>query len=64
MDFLFIPLHLQCELCVSGEQPQIVETIPGWAHNITNIGDDEMVVMLWANEIFDLARPDTIAYKV
>jgi len=52
------------ELCVSGEQPQIVETIPGWAHNITNIGDDEMVVMLWANEIFDLARPDTIAYKV
>ena len=48
----------------SGEEPAIVETIPGWVHDITNIGDDEMVVMLWANEIFDRAKPDTIAAKV
>lgn len=48
----------------SGERPQIVETVPGWTHNITNIGDEEMVVMLWANEVFDRARPDTIAEKV
>ena len=34
------------------------------AHDITNVGDDEMVVLLWANEIFDRARPDTIASKV
>jgi UDP-2-acetamido-2,6-beta-L-arabino-hexul-4-ose reductase len=47
-----------------GEQPQIVETVPGWSHDITNIGDDEMVVMLWANEIFDRDNPDTIASKV
>ena len=51
-------------LDTSGEEPVIVETIPGWAHDITNIGDDEMVVMLWANEIFDRAHPDTIASKV
>lgn len=44
-----------------GGEPVVVETIPGWAHDITNIGDDEMIVMLWANEIFDRARPDTIA---
>lgn len=51
--------------CVArGGEPKIVETIPGWAHNITNIGDDELIVMLWANEIFDRARPDTIAMKV
>ncbi|WP_271678565.1 UDP-2-acetamido-2,6-beta-L-arabino-hexul-4-ose reductase [Thermomonas mangrovi] len=42
----------------------VVETIPGWAHDITNIGDDELVVMLWANEIFDRQRPDTVASKV
>jgi UDP-2-acetamido-2,6-beta-L-arabino-hexul-4-ose reductase len=48
----------------SGEQSQIVETVPGWTHNITNIGTDEMLVMLWANEIFDHAKPDTIASKV
>lgn len=52
------------ELFTSGDLPQVVDTIPGWAHDITNIGDDEMVVMLWANENFDRARPDTIANKV
>ncbi len=47
------------ELEVSEETSQIVETIPGWTHDITNIGDDEMIVMLWANEIFDRSSPDT-----
>ncbi|MDC7700868.1 UDP-2-acetamido-2,6-beta-L-arabino-hexul-4-ose reductase [Vogesella indigofera] len=49
------------ELVTGGEQSEIVETVPGWTHDITNIGTDEMVVMLWANEIFDRARPDTYA---
>lgn len=44
-----------------GDEPLIVETIPGWAHDITNIGEDELVVMLWANEIFDRQKPDTVA---
>ena len=47
-----------------GDEPLIVETIPGWAHDITNIGDDELVVMLWANEIFDRQKPDTVASRV
>ena len=49
------------ELETTGEEPRIVETVPGWTHDITNIGEDEMVVMLWANEIFDRAKPDTFA---
>lgn len=56
--------HEKHELVVSGEKPQIVETIPGWAHDIKNIGDSELVVMLWANEKFDKAAPDTIASTV
>jgi UDP-2-acetamido-2,6-beta-L-arabino-hexul-4-ose reductase len=52
------------EMVTNGDAPEIVETVPGWTHNITNIGDEEMIVMLWANEIFDRARPDTIAHKV
>ena len=52
------------EVLTAGESPQVVETVPGWTHDITNIGDDEMVVMLWANEIFDRDRPDTITCKV
>jgi len=52
------------EISIEGETSQVVETIPGWAHNITNIGEDEVIVILWANEIFDNNRPDTIAYEV
>ena len=52
--------HLETE----GGQGRIVETIPGWTHDITNVSEREMIVMLWANEIFDRARPDTVAMKV
>lgn len=48
----------------SGDKPQIVETIPGWSHDITNIGNENLIVMLWANEIFDRDRPDTITRSV
>lgn len=49
------------ELVTSGAKAEIVETVPGWTHDITNISDDEMIVMLWANEVFDRQRPDTFA---
>tara|TARA_Y100000815_G_scaffold40195_1_gene33073 strand:+ start:372 stop:1475 length:1104 start_codon:yes stop_codon:yes gene_type:complete len=52
------------ELVTEGDKPEIVETVPGWTHDVTNIGDDEMIVMLWANEIFDRAHPDTYACQV
>ena len=52
------------EIVVQGGDGQIVETVPGWTHNITNIGTDELIVMLWANEVFDRQRPDTLAMKV
>ena len=52
------------EVVTSGGEAMIVETVPGWTHDITNIGRDEMIVMLWANEVFDRDRPDTIAMKV
>lgn len=51
-------------LDTTGDCAEIVETVPGWTHDITNIGDTELVVMLWANEIFDPAVPDTYACPV
>lgn len=50
-----------CDLLTEGSRPEIVETVPGWSHDITNVGPDEMIVMLWANEIFDRQNPDTYA---
>jgi UDP-2-acetamido-2,6-beta-L-arabino-hexul-4-ose reductase len=52
------------ELITRGGEARIVETVPGWTHNISNVGDDELIVMLWANEIFDRNRPDTLTMKV
>ncbi|ENW06166.1 UDP-2-acetamido-2,6-beta-L-arabino-hexul-4-ose reductase [Acinetobacter beijerinckii] len=52
------------ELETQGDEPRIVETVPGWTHDITNIGNDEMIVMLWANEIFDRNKPDTYAMPI
>ncbi len=42
----------------------VVETIPGWAHEIINIGTQDLVVLVWSNEIFDPNKPDTIASVV
>lgn len=57
--------HMQtgetCEIYTSGDKPEIVETVPGWTHDITNVGTDELIAMLWANEIFDRSKPDTFA---
>ncbi len=51
----------QChELVTTGDKPEVVETVPGWTHDITNIGSDEMIVLLWANEVLDRERPDTV----
>jgi UDP-2-acetamido-2,6-beta-L-arabino-hexul-4-ose reductase len=52
------------ELITNGNKPEVVETVPGWTHDITNIGTEEMFVLLWANEVFDQTRPDTFACPV
>ena len=52
------------EIFIDNEKLQVVESIPGWAHDITNVGENEMIVLLWANEIFDEERPDTFSHEV
>lgn len=52
------------ELRTTGEKSEVVDTIPGWSHDITNVGKNEMLVMLWANENFDREHPDTITSTV
>ena len=59
-DFYSIDSGNRHSITVSGERLQIVETVPGWAHLITNIGEDTLTAVLWANEIYDKDAPDTI----
>jgi len=52
------------EIQTNAEQPTVVETVPGWTHDVTNISDTVMISLLWANEIFDAERPDTIVEEI
>lgn len=49
---------------VRGEDFRVVDIPPGYTHSIENLGTGEMVVLFWASEIFDPARPDTYALPV
>lgn len=47
------------EYFVSGDRLEVVDIPTGYTHNIENIGDTDLVTVMWANEPFDPARPDT-----
>lgn len=57
--FYHLLTHESCEIKVSHERPCVVDTIPGWVHDIVNIGNEELIAILWANEIFDQEFSDT-----
>lgn len=52
------------EYYVSGDRLQVVDIPPGYTHNIENLGETDMVTVMWANEKFDPERPDTIFVEV
>ena len=48
------------EFEVSGDKIQAVHMLPGYTHNIINLSETEnLVTVMWANEIFDSNHPDT-----
>lgn len=52
------------EHIVSGDNPEIVEMKINWTHNIKNINDTEMKLLVWTNEVFNPEDPDTYAEEV
>lgn len=52
------------EYQVSGTELRALDIPPGYSHEIENVGKYEMVVMFWANEIFDAANPDTYVLPI
>ncbi|NLY21664.1 MAG: capsular polysaccharide biosynthesis protein CapF [Tissierellia bacterium] len=52
------------EYYVSGDKLQVVDIPPGYTHNIENLGDTNMVTIMWANEPFDPENPDTYHLEV
>jgi len=52
------------EYHVSGEKLEVVDIPCGYTHNIENLGDTDMVTIMWANECFDPDHPDTYFLEV
>ena len=49
---------------VSGEKLEVVDIPVGYTHNIENLGDTDMVTVMWVNEVFDKDKPDTFFMEV
>lgn len=47
------------EYYVDGNQLKVIDIPTGYTHNIENLGDRDMVTLMWANECFDPTKPDT-----
>lgn len=47
------------EYFVSGDKLEVVDIPVGYTHNIENLGEGDMVTVMWVNEIFDPSKPDT-----
>jgi UDP-2-acetamido-2,6-beta-L-arabino-hexul-4-ose reductase len=52
------------EYYVSGDKLEVVDIPVGYTHNIENLGDTDMVTIMWANEPFDPDKPDTYYLEV
>jgi len=52
------------EYFVSGNKLEVVDIPPGYTHNIENLGNTDMVTVMWANEKFDPEKLDTYFVEV
>lgn len=52
------------EYYVSGDKLEVIDIPTGYTHNIINVGETDMVTIMWANEKFDSKHPDTYFEEV
>lgn len=52
------------EYFVSGDKLEVVDIPVGYTHNIENLGEKDMITIIWANEVLDPEKPDTYFLEV
>lgn len=52
------------EYYVSGDKLEVIDIPTGYTHNIINVGETDMITIMWANEKFDSKHPDTYFEEV
>ena len=59
----YLITHETYEFEVSEDKLQYVTIPVGYQHSINNIGDKELVLIIWANELFEKDKPDTFVME-
>jgi UDP-2-acetamido-2,6-beta-L-arabino-hexul-4-ose reductase len=49
---------------LSGATPELVDILPTWIHSIENVGDTDMILVVWSSEVFNPYDTDTYAEQV
>ena len=49
---------------ISESENKIYSTIPGWSHKIVNRSKKKLIILIWANEVYNRNKPDTIKWKI
>lgn len=49
---------------LSSDNLKVIDVPPGYTHNFKNVGKDDLIVLIWCNELFDKENPDTYFEKV
>ena len=49
---------------ISDKKNKIFSTIPGWSHKIKNLSKKKLIILVWANEVYDKISPDTIKWEI
>ncbi len=49
---------------ISGDHPGFVDMPTMWVHNISNVGDKNLVTMFWADQLLDAEHPDQYPEQV
>lgn len=64
--FVFFDLNKRkrIKIDISSKDYSIIETIPGYAHKLINIGNTKVTGVIWSNEEFNKNDPDTFNYKI
>ena len=63
-NFINIINNHKFSILVNSNENLVINSIPGWAHNIENPGNDITKILVWCNELLDKNYPDTNFYKI
>ena len=63
-NFKNVDTNKKFSLKVADKDHSVITTVPGWSHNIENLSSFDSILLIWANEVFDKKKIDTIRMSI